>query len=305
MSLRLKLQLVVVADDDEQVSVDELVVLTKDYEQLEHVGLSLAEAKALLLEVQRQVVGRQIAAFLASRTPCPTCGRRRGIKDHKTIVFRTLFGKLELVSPRLRRCPCQHVAQASMSPLVELLPEHTAPELLYLESKWASLVSYGLTVKALQDFLPVDARLHATAVRRDALSVARRREMELGPEPRFALAGCAAAYASLPAPPPPITVGIDGGYLRHWERKQTHFVAIVGESVPTDGPAKRFGFVQSHDPKPRRYLAEVLGSQGLQHNQELIFLSDGEESLRQLQCSSAISARTHSICSIGFTSPCN
>jgi hypothetical protein len=130
MSLRLKLQLVVVADDDEQVSVDELVVLTKDYEQLEHVGLSLAEAKALLLEVQRQVVSRQIAAFLASRTPCPTCGRRRGIKDHKTIVFRTLFGKLELVSPRLRRCPCQHVAQASMSPLVELLPEHTAPELL-------------------------------------------------------------------------------------------------------------------------------------------------------------------------------
>jgi hypothetical protein len=108
--------------------------------------------------------------------------------------------------------------------------------------------------------------------------------MELGPEPRFALAGCAAACASLPAPPPPITVGIDGGYLRHWERKQTHFVAIVGESVPTDGPAKRFGFVQSHDPKPRRYLAEVLGSQGLQHNQELIFLSDGEESLRQLQC---------------------
>jgi hypothetical protein len=39
---------------------------------------------------------------------------------------------------------------------VDLLPEHTAPELLYLESKWASLVSYGLTVEALRDFLPVD-----------------------------------------------------------------------------------------------------------------------------------------------------
>src|SRR5437660_1606530 len=104
MALQFKLQLVVVADDDEQASAaDEIVVLTKDYEQLEHVGLSLAEAKALLLEIQRQVVSHQIAAFLASRTPCPTCGRSRGIKDHKTIIFRTLFGKLELASPRLRR----------------------------------------------------------------------------------------------------------------------------------------------------------------------------------------------------------
>ena len=53
----------------------------------------------------------------------------------KTIVFRTLFGNLDLSSPRLRRCPCQHDGQLSASPLVELLSEHTAPELVYLESK--------------------------------------------------------------------------------------------------------------------------------------------------------------------------
>jgi hypothetical protein len=143
MALRFKLQFVVVADD-EQVSGDEIVVLDKDHERLEHLGLTLAEAKALLVEVQRQVLSRQIAAFVASRTPCPTCGRSRGIKDRKTIVFGTLFGKLELMSPRLRRCPCRHSGQASASPLVELLPEHTAPELLYMEAKWSSLVSYGL-----------------------------------------------------------------------------------------------------------------------------------------------------------------
>ena len=95
MALRFKLQLVVLADNDEQVSVDDIAVLNKDHERLEHLGLTLAEAKALLLELQRQVLTRQIAAFVASRTPCPTCGRRRGIKDHQTIVFRTLFGKLE------------------------------------------------------------------------------------------------------------------------------------------------------------------------------------------------------------------
>jgi len=169
--------------------------------------------------------------------------------------------------------------------LVELLPEHTAPELLYLESKWSSLISYGLTVKALQDFLPVGMSLNATTVRRDTLQVARRLDAELGPEPIFPIAGCPDACSSLPTAPSPITVGLDGGYLRHWDNKNTHFVAIVGESVPKDSPAKRFGFVLGHDPKPGRHLAAVLDSQGLRHDQELVFLSDGEESLRQLQCS--------------------
>jgi hypothetical protein len=141
-----------------------------------------------------------------------------------------------------------------------------------------------LTVKALGDFLPIDATLNTSSVRRDTLRVARRLEAELGPEPIFPLAGCPAECVHLPRPPAPITVGLDGGYLRHWQHKQTHFVAIVGESVPRDGPIKRFGFVPSHDPKPRRHLADILTRQGLQHNQELVFLSDGEESLRQLQC---------------------
>ena len=74
MALHFKLQLVVATDDDKQVSVDELVVLSKDHERLEHLGLTLAEAKALLVQLQHQILSRQIAAFLASRTPCPSCG---------------------------------------------------------------------------------------------------------------------------------------------------------------------------------------------------------------------------------------
>jgi hypothetical protein len=34
-----------------------------------------------------------------------------------------------------------------------------------METKWASLVSYGMTVKALKDFLPIDEQL-AASVRR-------------------------------------------------------------------------------------------------------------------------------------------
>jgi hypothetical protein len=70
MSLCFKLQLVVMADDDE-VCVDDVVVLDKQHERLEHVGLSLGEAKALLLELQRQVVIRQLAPRLAPASAAP------------------------------------------------------------------------------------------------------------------------------------------------------------------------------------------------------------------------------------------
>ena len=73
---------------------------------------------------------------------------------------------------------------------------------------WADLV------KVLRDFLPVDTRLNAMSVRRDTMRVARRLEAELGPEPIFPLAGCPGECARGPAPPAPIIVGLDGGYLR-------------------------------------------------------------------------------------------
>ena len=67
MALRFKLQLVVMADDNE-VCTQDVVVLDKQHLRLEHVGLSLAEGKSLLLELQRQVVTRQIQ---------PSCNENR------------------------------------------------------------------------------------------------------------------------------------------------------------------------------------------------------------------------------------
>ena len=52
--------------------------------------------------------------------------------------------------------------------------------------------------------------------------------------------------------------------------------------MPTDGPAKSFGFVQTYDRKPKRRLFEVLKSQGMQPNQQVTFLTDGGEDVRDL-----------------------
>jgi hypothetical protein len=46
---------------------------------------------------------------------------------------------------------------------------------------------------------------------------------------------------------------------------------------------KCFGFVQTYDKKPRRRLWELMKSQGMQENQQVIFMSDGGEDVRRVK----------------------
>ena len=107
--------------------------------------------------------------------------------------------------------------------------------------------------------------------------------MALGEERGLFIDGCPRDWAALPRPPAPLTVGIDGGYVRAWEAKQTHFEVIAGKSRSEEGGGKCFGFVQTYDAKPKRRLFELLKSQGMQFNQQVVFLSDGGEDVRELQ----------------------
>ena len=59
-----------------------------------------------------------------------------------------------------------------------------------METKWASLVSYGMTVNALTDFLPLDVTLDVKTVRHDTLKVAERCEAALGEERWSFIEGC-------------------------------------------------------------------------------------------------------------------
>ncbi len=128
-------------------------------------------------------------------------------------------------------------------------------------------------------------------MRHDVLKVAERCEAELGEEQWSFIDGCPRDWGNLPMPDGPLTVGIDGGYVRDWEAKQRNFEVIVGKSTlafkrdeDEDNPSsKRFGFVQTVDTKSKRRLYEVLKSQGFQLNQQITFLSDGEDTVRDLQ----------------------
>jgi hypothetical protein len=72
--------------------------------------------------------------------------------------------------------------------------------------------------------------------------------------------------------------------------KQGWFEVIAGKSVVAfqreekgEVPsAKCFGFVQTYDQKPRRRLWELLKSQGMPENQQVVFRSDGGEDVRRV-----------------------
>jgi hypothetical protein len=135
----------------------------------------------------------------------------------------------------------------------------------------------------MADVLPLDAQINAAGVRNHLRQVTRRAEAELGDEQPSFINGCPRDWAALPRPSAPLTVGIDGGYVRQWDDKKKHFELIVGKSMPEEGDSKCFGFVQTYDEKPKRRLFEVLKSQGMQMNQQVVFLSDGGDDVRELQ----------------------
>lgn len=87
-----------------------------------------------------------------------------------------------------------------------------------------------------------------------------------------------------------MTIGIDGGFVRA-AYKAGFFEVIAGKSViefrhsdeEQKPSSKCFSFVQTFDAKPRRRLWELLKSQGMAENQQVVFLSDGGDSVRNLQ----------------------
>jgi len=282
--MKVKIQVIIESESNEETVADEVACLQRGDLSDETLGLTLAEAKELLTSVQEKMVKYQTEEYIEQQRNCPECRKVRSQKGQHEIVYRSLFGKLTLHSPRLYNCSCQPQSQRSFSTLAECLSERTAPELLYLQTKWASLMSYGLTVDLLEEVLPISTNV--ATVYRGMHKAAERTEGELGDEQYSFIDSCMRDWESLPSPDGPITVGIDGCYVHAREgenRKAGWFEAIVGKSITEQGENKCFAFVNDYDEKPKRRLFELLKAQGLQMNQTITFLSDGGDTVRDLQ----------------------
>lgn len=213
------------------------------------IGLSLSESKRILKQLQNTIVGQQANRYTQVHRCCPSCHKKQRVKDSYDIQYRTLFGIVPIPNRRLFHCQCTKWSTKTYSVLNGFLPEHNSPELQYIETKWASLMSYGMTVDLLTDVLPVNECLNAETVRRHVHKTAKRQDDRLEDQPRF-ISGCQYEWANLPKPDKPITVGIDGGYVRDCENKKTNFEVIVATSF-------------SKTQAPQRRMMKLLRDQGI------------------------------------------
>ncbi len=279
------MQVTVDTPDHTEPVVREVFTLTREALGPDLVGLHLAEAHELLTALQEVLVPTQISQALAQRRCCAHCGRAYRHKDTKKITLRTLFGTLDVDSPRWISCPCHSAASTSFSPLATTLAEHTTPELVYLQARFAAVMSYAQAGTLLGEVLPLGRTLHPSGVRAQLHQLATRLDAELGAEDTAGVGGCPRDWDALPRPDMPLTVGLDGGYVHsaaQTSRTDGWFEVIAGKSMPTDGAAKCFAFVQKIETKPRRRLFEVLSAQGMAANQSITFLTDGGEDIRHL-----------------------
>src|SRR5258706_15474528 len=277
------------ADGDEQ----RRQVLTIERRELamETLGMNLTEGKAVLADVQDFVGAQQVSEDLEQRRACPHCRRRYTSKDSGSTPVSTVFGRVEVPNPRWNRCACQTEGPQTFRPMRTWLNGQTNPEMLYLETKWASLIPFARAADLLKEVLPLGDLVNAETVRNHLQLKAERIEQELGEERQLnRFEGSEQEWERQPLPDGPITVGIDGGYVRA-AHKQGWFEVIAGKSVVAfrredEGEvpsAKCFGFVQTYDEKPRRRLWELMKSQGMQENQQVVFMSDGGENVRRVR----------------------
>ena len=73
---------------------------------LDDLGLTLAQGRDLLGQVQSRLVSQQAQRWLEQHSRCRRCGQALAHKDTRSIVVRTAFGKIAVPSPRWWSCQC-------------------------------------------------------------------------------------------------------------------------------------------------------------------------------------------------------
>jgi hypothetical protein len=83
-----------------------LAVLDRIDDDLEQLGLTLEEGRAPLAAAQSALISSDTEQWLAAQVYCRRCCTPLYHKDSRSIVVRTVFGKITLQSPRFWSCEC-------------------------------------------------------------------------------------------------------------------------------------------------------------------------------------------------------
>ncbi len=152
-------------------------------------------------------VQQQADEYTRHHIRCPNCLVARRLKGQQKIQYRTLFGVIPVSGLRVYRYRCEESATKTVSLLSDWAGDHTHPALKYIETRWASLISYEMTARLLKDVLPVSHSLNASTVRNHSCQVALRLDTEAKSHSGF-LSGSPRDWGNQPKPGKHLVVGI-------------------------------------------------------------------------------------------------
>src|ERR1700733_7582604 len=117
-----------------------------------NLGMTLSEAKLLLVQVQQQLVAEQANTHATFRPDCRSCGGTSHVKDWEPHRIATLFGEVRLKLPRFLCAGCGCGASGVSWPS----RCRSTPELTQLQARLSALMPFRVAADVLH-LLPIDA----------------------------------------------------------------------------------------------------------------------------------------------------
>jgi len=244
-----------------------------DLVDIANLGLTLAEAKLLLVGVQREIVAAQARTHAVRQPECSRCDGVCRVKDYRDHAVSTLFGQVTMRPPRFRCATCGGIEAGIAWPAYC----RSTPELDRLQAHLCALMTYRTATDVLGQMFPVDAGAHHETLRRHTLKVGEAHGDYVATRPE------AAASA--------IVVTLDSTFIRSCGDGERHLEVRVGNVEAEAGGRQVFGAVAKADTDIRALIRRNLDAVGRTGDTALTAFTDGCPRLRGLLADAGVTAR--------------
>jgi hypothetical protein len=249
------------------------------------LGISLAEGKSILEEVQRAVHQDHVEDISEVERACPHCQAYLRVHDRRKRRVDTLFGRVTVEAPRMCMCglPGFPEFKVGHSPLTRILRDNATPELRRLQAELGGRHSFREAARLLNALTPCATQNHAT-IRNRLASVAKALEERCDEAP---------TGTGVQSNPSEVPGFLDSAYVRSRpENQRRNFEVIVGSIESETAEKRRFGSSQMGADRPTEYLRSNLKAAGWMDSVAVTVFSDGDSALPRL-VKNATSADVH------------
>nr|WP_210328950.1 ISKra4 family transposase [Mesorhizobium amorphae] len=264
----------------------EIAIVARNVEgaRLGDFGLSLDESKGIQRRLQEEFTQFQADQAAQLDRNCLECGRVRSIHDYRSRTVDSLFGVCRMRVPRFRGCACDGSANPGEGRTEALLNGRATPELQRIQAELGSRLSFREAARVLDLFVPaMRPHNHRTVSNRLAKVADQIEKWDL-----------ASPYRLSRADGSPVSVFIDGAYIRAVPGYQSrHFEIVMGRVVTKGRPPRQFAASPHVTTGKHDVVRAALRAQGWVPGSDVTVFSDGDVGLQGIVIGATRQPITH------------